>query len=117
MGVLAGLNIGEMNANESVFFSGEEARGTSAKDAYKGLWVEGDSIRLFDQWKKPSTVERGYLVLLDYDGDEKLVDPFHPGEVVHRRAIAWSAGKDGKWQRGDPKKGVNKDNVYSWFFP
>ena len=115
MGVLAGSNIAGMNSKEAVFFSGEPAKGVKEEEAYNGLWSEGESAKLFDPWKKSPSQERGYLLLVDYNYDNKLLDPFHPGKTIPRRVVAWSAGKDGKWAPGDPKKGVNKDNVYSWF--
>ena len=115
MGVLVGSDIQGMNPKEVMFFSGVLAKGVKEEEAYNGLWSEGESAKLFDPWKKPSTLERGYLLLIDYDYDGQVEDPFRPGRVIERRVVAWSAGKDGKWVRGDPKKGVNKDNVFSWF--
>lgn len=115
MSVLAGINIEGMNPKETWFFSGEQSKGSRVNEAYYGLWRDASFAKLFDPWKKDAPLERGYLLLLDYDGDWKVEDPFRPGVMIERRVVAWSAGKDGKWKRGNPKRGVNKDNVYSWF--
>lgn len=115
MSVLAGINLDNQNRKETVFYAGEEARGSSRATAYGGLWQEANNAELFDPWKKKAGAVRGYIILLDYGYDEKLDNPFDPGRVLGRRVVAWSSGKDGKWNRGKPKIGDNKDNVYSWF--
>ena len=115
MAILAGVDLEGKNSKEIPFFTGDEARGTRDSNARAGLLRRGAMVKLFDPWKKKGEQERGYLILLDYDGDGYVEDPFHPGKKIPRRVVAWSTGKDGKWKPGDPKKGVNKDNVYSWF--
>jgi prepilin-type N-terminal cleavage/methylation domain-containing protein len=115
MSVLAGINIDNMNRKETTFFNGEEADGASRASAYGGLWQDSNSAELFDPWRKRAGQIRGYLMYIDYGYDEKLDNPFDPGRVIARRVVVWSTGKDGKWKRGQPKSGVNEDNVYSWF--
>lgn len=115
MSVLAGINIDNLNRKETTFFNGEEAKGASRLTASGGLWQESDSAELYDPWKKKAGLTRGYIIFLDYGYDEKLDNPFDPGRVLARRVVAWSSGKDGKWNRGRAKAGDNEDNVYSWF--
>ena len=114
MSVLAGINEDNMNKKETVFFTGEPAKGSSKNTAYNGLWLDSTSAALFDPWRKKGN-NRGYVMLLDYGYDDKLDDPFKPGRIIARRVVAWSSGKDGDYNRSNPKGGVNKDNVYSWF--
>ncbi|MBK1833731.1 type II secretion system protein [Roseibacillus ishigakijimensis] len=115
MSVLAGINIDDMNKKEQVFFDGEQAKGSSKNNAFNGLWLTKTSAELYDPWRKPPGKIRGYILLLDYGYDGRLDDPFKNGKVIARRAVAWSTGKDGQWNRGSAKTGANKDNVYSWF--
>ena len=115
MSVLAGINLNDMNKKETTFFNGEEAKGTSRSNAYGGLWQETNTAELYDPWRKKAGETRGYIMFLDYGYNEKLDNPFDPGRVIARRVVVWSTGKDGKWQRSQPKTGVNQDNVYSWF--
>ena len=114
MSVLAGINEDDMNKKETVFFTGEPAKGSSLNSAYNGLWLENNAAELFDPWRKRGN-NRGYIMYMDYGYDDKLDDPFNPGRVIARRVVAWSSGKDGDWNRSNPKNGANKDNVYSWF--
>lgn len=114
MSVLAGINEDQMNRKEVTFYQGTAAKGTSRATAYKGLWQDNNSAELFDPWRKRGN-NRGYIMLLDYGYNDKLDDPFRPGQVIPRRAVGWSSGKDGQWNRSSPKGGANKDNVYSWF--
>ena len=114
MSVLVGINEDNLNKKEQVFFTGEQAKGSSKATAYNGLWLDNNSAELFDPWRKKGD-NRGYILLLDYGYDGKLDDPFRPSRVVAQRALAWSSGKDGEWNRSNPIKGANKDNVYSWF--
>lgn len=118
MSVLAGINLDRMNKKEQVFFNGEEAKGGTKNSAVGGLFRDSNSAILVDPWKKKpgSGMIRGYILLLDYDYDQQLNDPFNSGgRVIPRKVVAWSSGKDGKWSRGSSKSAVNKDNVYSWF--
>ncbi|MGJ8726443.1 MAG: type II secretion system protein [Roseibacillus sp.] len=114
MSVLAGINEDNMNKKETTFYNGEQAKGKSRNTAYNGLWLDNNSAALYDPWRKKGK-NRGYILYLDYGYDDKLDDPFNAGRIVARRAIAWSSGKDGDWNRSNPKNGVNQDNVYSWF--
>lgn len=114
MAVLAGINIDGMNKKEQAFFAGDTAKGTSKNSAFNGLWLDNNSAELYDPWRKKGN-NRGYILLLDYGYNEKLDDPFKPGRIIARRAVGWSSGKDGQWNRSHPKNGANKDNVYSWF--
>lgn len=114
MSVLAGINEDDMNKKETIFYSGEPAKGSSRNGAYSGLWLDNNSAQLFDPWRKKGN-NRGYIMLLDYGYNDKVDDPFKPGRVVARRVLAWSTGKDGEWNRSNPKSGANEDNVYSWF--
>jgi len=114
MSVLAGENIDNLNRKETTFGNFEDAKGSSKTNAYAGLWKDSDSAELFDPWRKKAGVTRGYILLIDYDYDEELDNPFLGGRVLPRRVVAWSTGKDGEWRRGKPKAGINEDNVYSW---
>ena len=114
MSVLAGENIDDLNKKEITFGTYEDAKGSSEASAYAGLWQDSEGATLYDPWKKKAGATRGYVMLLDYDYDEKLDNPFLGGRVLARRVVVWSTGKDGQWRRGKPKVGVNEDNVYSW---
>ena len=114
MSVLAGINEDGLNKKETVFFTGEQAKGSSKANAYNGLWLDTNSAALYDPWRKKGA-NRGYIMSLDYGYDGKLDDPFKPGRVIARRVVAWSSGKDGEWNGSNPKSGANEDNVYSWF--
>lgn len=50
---------------------------------------------------------KGYIILLDYDGDGKVADPEHPGATVNASASIYSAGPDQDYNTW-------KDNVKSW---
>lgn len=50
---------------------------------------------------------KGYIIILDYDGDGKVPDPEHPGATISEPAIIYSAGPDGDYSTW-------KDNVTSW---
>ena len=113
MSVLAGYTIDQQNTKQTVYFSGKEATGGSRNSARNGLWEENNTAELFDPWRKRDN--RGYIMLLDYDYSQKMTNPFQNGRQMSRRVVAWSTGKDGNWNRSNPKKGENKDNVYSWF--
>lgn len=113
MSVLAGINIDQLNRKEIAYFSGLEAKGSSRNTAYNGLWRNNNSAELYDPWRKKTN--RGYFMLLDYNYDNRLDDPFRPGRQIGAKVVAWSSGKDAKWARSNPKRGENKDNVYSWF--
>ena len=115
MSVLAGINVEGMNQKQNVYYNGPAAKGSDLQGAYNGLYENATLAQLFDPWQKRRGGERAYILLLDYDGDGILEDPFRPGRMLGQRVVGWSAGKDGKWEPGNPKKGVNKDNVYSWF--
>lgn len=119
MSVLAGINIDELNKKEQIFFTGDVAKGKSRATAYNGLRLDSTSAELYSPWKMNGKLRgkiRGYTLLLDYGYDEKLDNPFDNGQVIPRRAIAWSSGKDGEFTRGlNPKSDKNEDNVYSWF--
>lgn len=114
MSILAGINEDELNRKEVPFYQGTAAKGSSKNTAYKGLWLDTNTAELFDPWRKRGN-NRGYIMLLDYGYDDKLDDPFRPGRVIAKRAVGWSTGKDGEWNRSNPKGGANEDNVYSWF--
>jgi prepilin-type N-terminal cleavage/methylation domain-containing protein len=114
MSVLAGINEDQMNKKEVPFYQGTPARGNSKASAYKGLWLDSNSAELYDPWRKRGN-NRGYIMLLDYGYNDKLDDPFRPGRIIAKRAVGWSTGKDGEWNRSKAKSGVNEDNVYSWF--
>lgn len=114
MSILAGINEDQLNKKEVVFYQGTSAKGASKATAYKGLWLDTNSAELYDPWRKKGN-NRGYIMLLDYSYDDKLDDPFRPGRVIAKRAVGWSTGKDGEWNRSNAKNGVNEDNVYSWF--
>ena len=113
MSVLAGININQMNRKQNVYYNGPAAKGSSRSSAFNGLWEDANSAELFDPWRKKRN--RGYFLLLDYSYDGKLNDPFRPGRRLGNRVVGWSSGKDGDWNGSNPKNGVNKDNVYSWF--
>ncbi len=115
MSILAGFNDDNMNKKTQVFFTGDEAKGASKNSARDGLWQDANGAELFSPWKTKKGKQRGYTLFLDYGYNGKLDDPFRPGRVIARRVVAWSAGKDGEWNRSNPKGGVNQDNVYSWF--
>ncbi len=66
-----------------------------------GLVREDSTIALLDPWGHP------YLIRMDGDGDGFVTDPSDPGKRLAKKAIVWSAGKD-----GDPE--TWKDNVGSW---
>lgn len=113
MSVLAGINVDQMNRKQNIYFTGTAAKGGSRNSAFDGIWEDSVSAELFDPWRKKQN--RGYFLLLDYGYDSKLDDPFRPGRRLGNRVVGWSSGKDGDWNRSNPKNGVNKDNVYSWF--
>ncbi len=114
MSILAGINLDQLNRKQVVYYTGPAAKGTSRNNAYAGLWEDTNSAELYDHWRKDDN--RGYFLLLDYGYDEKLDDPFNTGgRRIGRRVVGWSSGKDGEWNRSSPKRGGNKDNVYSWF--
>jgi type II secretory pathway pseudopilin PulG len=50
---------------------------------------------------------KGYIIILDYDGDGRVPDPEHPGALLSERIIIYSAGPDGDFSTW-------KDNVKSW---
>jgi len=114
MSVLAGQNLDNLNKKEISFGNFEDAKGGSQKTASAGLWQDSNGALLFDPWKKKAGLIRGYVMLLDYDYNQKLDNPFVGGRVLPRQVIVWSTGKDGQWRRGKAKAGVNADNVYSW---
>ena len=119
MSILAGINLDGLNKKEQIFFTGDVAKGKTRASAYNGLRLDSTSAELYSPWKMKGKLAggiRGYILLLDYGYDEKLDNPFDDGQVIPRRAIAWSAGKDGRFTRGlNPKADKNEDNVYSWF--
>ena len=114
MSVLAGINLNNLNRKQIPFFSGDVAKGNSRATAYNGLRLTGSTAELYDPWKKKGA-NRGYILFLDYNYDQRLIDPFSQGDVIPRRAVAWSSGKDGLFNGSHPKRGENEDNVYSWF--
>ncbi|RBP45832.1 hypothetical protein DES53_102214 [Roseimicrobium gellanilyticum] len=50
---------------------------------------------------------KGYVVILDYDGDKEIADPEHPNAKITASALIYSAGPDGDFSTW-------KDNVKSW---
>lgn len=114
MSILAGMNINNMNRKETPFGNFEDAKGSSRNNAYAGLWQDNNGAALYDPWRKKAGVRRGYMMLIDYDYNTRLNNPFEQGRILPRLVIVWSTGKDGKWSRGKPKVGLNEDNVYSW---
>lgn len=50
---------------------------------------------------------KGYIIILDYDGDGQIADPEHPGSTISAAVLVYSAGPDldsSTW----------KDNLKSW---
>ena len=115
MSVLAGFNIDDLNKKEQNFVNVQEAKGSSSGNAVGGMWRDTNGAKLFDVWRKKKGQQRAYSLLLDYDYDSKLDDPFRSGRVIAQKVVGWSTGRDGKMKRGNPSSGVNEDNVYSWF--
>lgn len=115
MSVLAGFNIDDMNKKEQNFVNVQEAKGSSSSSAVGGMWRDKNGAELYDVWRKPPGGERAYILLLDYDYDQKLDDPFRSGRVVAQQVVGWSTGRDGKVRRGTVGGDENEDNVYSWF--
>jgi hypothetical protein len=50
---------------------------------------------------------KGYVIIFDYDGDKKIIDPEHSGSTIAANVIVYSAGPDGDFNTW-------KDNVKSW---
>jgi hypothetical protein len=57
---------------------------------------------LVDVWDS-----KGYIILLDYDGDGQITNPEDPGTNVEASVAIYSAGPDGNYNTW-------KDNVKSW---
>jgi hypothetical protein len=50
---------------------------------------------------------KGYIMILDYDGNGEISDPEHPGTTISAGVIVYSAGPDGDYNTWD-------DNIKSW---
>ena len=102
-----------LNPNGTKFYGGKAAKGSSGRE-YAGLLSSGDSIELFDQWRKfKSGQTRHYLVMWDGNYDDEVLDPFTDKET-HQHILVWSTGRDGDEVRGMENHPKNHDNVYSW---
>ncbi len=86
----------DINPRKIKFLDSPPAR----KDVNGLLEKDGKRI-LVDPWGEP------YAILLDFDGDGKVPDPEHPGEMLGTTVIVFSAGPDGN-------SSTWKDNVRSW---
>jgi prepilin-type N-terminal cleavage/methylation domain-containing protein len=109
-----------LNPQHNTFLTIKTAKGYGANGV-----SENDGVYR-DPWGRP------YIVTVDLDYDNRVLDPFpkvaggqlYPADDAQDRArtisqgvIAWSLGKDGKWdptQPADAKSTANADNVYSW---
>lgn len=107
MGVLTGTDK-DGNPRQERYFQGPEA-----VDGKGGLsWEAGKdgqrSVRLLDPWGNE------YHLLFDSDFDDEIADPFDRAKrLFGRKAIAWSAGPDGK-TNPEARHEDNADNVFSW---
>ncbi|NNM30051.1 MAG: type II secretion system protein [Akkermansiaceae bacterium] len=111
MNILIGFDK-EKNPKQVRYFQGKQSSSSSAARAFGGLFYEssGNSVQLFDPWKKDEGAIRHYYLLLDLDYDEEIQDPTEGTYKLYgRNCGAWSSGQDG--QVGSTK---NRDNVYSW---
>ena len=61
-----------------------------------------------DPWGNP------YVVLVNVDYTDEIVDPTDTSKRVSGKAIAYSYGPDGEGKIGTPADSVNYDNVCSW---
>ena len=106
------------NPKEVRYFQGKDAKGKTQNGAYGGLFYTERSVELFDAWKKSgnAATNRHYFVIMDYDLDDEMVDPFNSAKPLYggRKAIAWSSGPDGQYTTGQATHSKNRDNVYSW---
>lgn len=50
---------------------------------------------------------KGYIIILDYDGDDSLTDPAHRGAKITASVLVYSAGPDGDYTTWH-------DNITSW---
>lgn len=101
MNTLLGLRGAESeNFKLESFFTFKAAR----KNNTGGLARTESTAELFDPWGNP------YHVILDYDQDGQLRDPFTGKIKTHTRILIWSPGPDKKYGT----KKTNKDNIYSW---
>jgi hypothetical protein len=50
---------------------------------------------------------KGYIMILDYDGNGEISDLEHPGVIISASVIIYSAGSDGDYNTWD-------DNIKSW---
>lgn len=71
----------------------------AAKQGAGGYTTTGGLVDIWDF--------KGYIILLDYDGDGKIADPEHPGATIPTFALVYSAGPDHEYSTW-------KDNVRSW---
>ena len=108
----------ESNPKEVRYFQGKDAKGKTQNGAYGGLFYTERSVELFDAWKKSgnAAANRHYFVMMDYDLNEEIDDPFDAATPLYggRLAIAWSSGPDGQYAPGQSTDQKNRDNVYSW---
>ena len=77
------------------FFTFKASKGEKA-----GLHRTETTAELFDPWGSP------YHLLLDYDSNNQLKDPFTNKIITDKRVLIWSPGPD--------KKSGTDDDIRSW---
>ena len=90
MAILAGVKKDEYDKKTAYFNTGEPTG--SNEDSYKGgMKIEGQTAKLYDPWGET------YYILLDYDFNEMIENPFDTGdgnEIHGKRALIFSTGPE-----------------------
>lgn len=105
MSVLVGVE-DVVNYKKIKYFSLSEAKGTSEDNYKDGLAISGTTAKLYDAWGE------AYYMLLDYDLDGTIENPFEAGSdnAVHgKKLLIFSTGPEGP-ENGKPGDGAtNKE--------
>lgn len=90
MSVLAGVEE-NVNFKQNRYFETNEPKGSNTSNYKDGMIVEGDRARLYDAWGE------AYHILIDYDLDGVMDNPFKSGkEVTGKKALVYSTGPEKK---------------------
>ena len=96
------------NSHLSVSLNKRKVKYLDAQSGYDPSKSPTDSANMKHTWLDPWG--NPYMIRINVDGSEHIVDPSSSGSKRQKRIILWSLGPDGK--AGDDK--YDKDNVPSW---